>query len=255
MSFFSSFLQPFFTKESLTKEINLCFSFNTRFLFSKKKKCCVKMVLDALLRAFVDNCGCVKTAARFFAARGISPNVLSLLSFAFAALAGLSFFLSGTGASFNPFLVLALIFVCLNALLDGLDGVLARELGCASKKGDFLEHVIDRYSDMFIIGGILFGGYVSWEIGVIAIIGVLLASYMGTQAQAVGLNRIYGGMLGRADRIALIIGAAALTLFYPYPIPAAGILSFPLLGWALVIFAVLGNATALQRFFYTWRRI
>jgi len=213
------------------------------------------MVLDSLLRAFVDNCGLVKTAARFFAARGISPNVLSLLSFAFAALAGLSFFLSGISTSFNLLLLLAGIFVCLNALLDGFDGVVAREMVSASNRGDFLEHVIDRYSDIFIIGGILFGGYVSWEIGVIAIIGVLLASYMGTQAQAVGLNRIYGGMLGRADRIVLIIGATVLTLFYPYPIPASGLLSFPFLGWTLVIFAVLGNATALQRFFYAWRRI
>jgi phosphatidylglycerophosphate synthase len=78
---------------------------------------------------------------------------------------------------------------------------------------------------------------------------------MGTQAQAVGLNRIYGGMLGRADRIVFIIGATVLTLFYPYPIPASGVLSFSVLGWTLVIFAVLGNATALQRFFYAWRRI
>ncbi|RZN40948.1 MAG: CDP-alcohol phosphatidyltransferase family protein [Methanophagales archaeon ANME-1-THS] len=213
------------------------------------------MALDPLLRAVVENCRYVKTAARFFAARGISPNSLSLLSLAFAALAGLSFFLSGPGTSFNLFLVLALIFVCLNALLDGLDGLVARERGNATKKGDFLEHVIDRYSDMFIISGILFGGYVGWEIGVIAIIGVLLASYMGTQAQAVGLNRIYGGLLGRADRIALILGAGVLTLVYPYPVPAAGILSFSFLGWALVIFAVLGNVTAVQRFVYAWRRI
>jgi len=213
------------------------------------------MVLDALLRAFVDKCELVKTAARFFAARGISPNSLSLLSLAFAALAGLSFFLSGTGTSITLFLLLAVIFVCLNALLDGLDGVLAREISGASKKGDFLEHVIDRYADIFIIGGVLLGGYASWEIGVIAIIGVLLASYMGTQAQAVGLNRIYSGMLGRADRIVLIISATVLTIFYPYPIPASGLLSFPFLGWALVILAVFGNATALQRFFYAWRRI
>ena len=213
------------------------------------------MALDSLLRAFVDNWGLVKTTARFFAARGISPNFLSLLSFPFAILAGVFFFLSGTSASFNLLLSLAGIFVCLNALLDGLDGVLAREIGNASKKGDFLDHVIDRYSDIFIIGGIVFGGYASWGIGVIAIIGVLLASYMGTQAQAVGLSRIYGGLLGRADRIVLILGATVLTLVYPYPIPASGLLSFSFLGWSLVIVAVLGNATAVQRFFYAWRRI
>lgn len=213
------------------------------------------MALDPLLRAFVDNCACVKTFARVLADHGISPNSLSLLSCTSAALAGFTFFLSGTRGSFSFFLVLALIFVSLNALLDGLDGLVARERGNATKKGDFLEHVIDRYSDMFIIGGILFGGYVDWRIGVIAIIGVLLASYMGTQAQAVGLNRIYGGLLGRADRIAIIIGATALTLFYPYPVPAAGIPSFTFLGWALVIFALLGHVTAIQRFFYAWKRL
>ncbi|MEA2074489.1 MAG: CDP-alcohol phosphatidyltransferase family protein [Euryarchaeota archaeon] len=225
------------------------------------------MALDSLLRTFVDNCRVVRTTARFLAARGISPNFLSLLSFFFALLAGLFFFLSGTSTSFNLLLLLAGVFVCLNALLDGLDGLVARELGNASKKGDFLDHVIDRYSDTFIVGGIVFGGYASWQIGIIAIIGVLLSSYMGTQAQAVGLNRMYGGMLGRADRLLIIIAATFLTLVYPYPVPASGLLSslsllsllsllsFSFLGWALVIFAILGNATALQRFVYTWRRL
>ena len=223
-----------------------------------------KMALDSLLRTFVDNCSLVRTIARFIAVRGISPNFLSILSLFFALLAGLFFFLSGKSTSFNLNLILFLagVFVCLNALFDGLDGVVARELGNASKKGDFLDHVLDRYSDVFIVGGIVFGGYASWwQIGVMAIIGVLLSSYMGTQAQAVGLNRMYGGMLGRADRMVLIIAATFLTVLYPYPVPASGLLSslsllrLTFLGWALVIFAILGNATALQRFVYTWRRL
>jgi CDP-diacylglycerol--glycerol-3-phosphate 3-phosphatidyltransferase len=213
------------------------------------------MALNAFLRGFVDSSEFVKTTARFFAARGISPNVLSLLSLLFAVLAGLLFFLSHKSTSFNFLLLLAGVFVCLNAILDGLDGVVAREIGNASKQGDFLDHVIDRYSDMLIIGGIVFGGYVNWRIGVIAIVGVLLSSYMGTQAQAVGITRMYGGMLGRADRMVLIIGATFLMLVYPYPIPASGLLSFSFLGWALVIFAIIGNATALQRFVSIWRRL
>jgi phosphatidylglycerophosphate synthase len=233
----------------------LVFSFSTGFLFYKKEKVLCKMAIDSLLRAFVDNCGLVRTTARFFAARNISPNFLSLISFFFALLAGLFFFISRNSTSSNLLLLLAGVFVCLNALLDGLDGVVAREIGNANKKGDFLDHVIDRYSDMFIIGGIVFGGYVSWEIGVIALVGVLLSSYMGTQAQAVGLNRMYGGLLGRADRIVLIICATLLTLVYPYPFPASGPFSFSFLGWAILIFAILCNATALQRFVYTWRRL
>ncbi len=41
---------------------------------------------------------------------------------------------------------------------------------------------------------------VSWQIGVFALTGVLMASYLGTQAQAVGVGRYYGGLLGRSDR-------------------------------------------------------
>jgi CDP-diacylglycerol--glycerol-3-phosphate 3-phosphatidyltransferase len=213
------------------------------------------MALNSLLRTIVDNSGFVRTTARFFANRGISPNLLSLLSLVFAALAGLLFGLSSKSMSFNLFLLLAGVFVCLNAVFDGLDGLVAREIGNASRKGDFLDHVVDRYSDVFIIGGIVFGGYAGWQIGVVAIIGVLLSSYMGTQAQAVGLSRMYGGMLGRADRMLLIIAATALTLVYPYPIPASGLVSFSFLGWALLVFAVVCNATALQRFVYTWRML
>lgn len=211
------------------------------------------MALNAFLRRFVDNSTVVKTTARIFAARGISPDLLSLLSLVCAALAGLSFAFARTSASYTLFF--ASIFVSLNAILDGLDGVVAREMGNASKRGDFLDHVIDRYADMLILGGIVFGGFVSCEIGIIAIIGVLLASYMGTQAQAVGLHRMYGGILGRADRLVLIIGATLLSLVYPYPIPGSGLLSFPLLGWVLVIFAIGCNVTALQRFVSIWRRL
>ncbi|HJH25785.1 MAG TPA: CDP-alcohol phosphatidyltransferase family protein [Methanophagales archaeon] len=217
------------------------------------------MALDSLLRDYVDNCILVRKIAKLFAVVGISPNFLSVASLVFAVLAGLFFFFAGNAPRlpFNPILLLAGVFVCLSAFLDGIDGVLAREIGNANKKGDFLDHVLDRYSDVFIIVGIILGGYVHprWEIGVIAIIGVLLSSYMGTQAQAVGLSRVYGGLIGRADRLLIIIVATLLNLIYPYSIPASGLLSFSFLGWTIVIFAVLCNVTALQRFFYAWKRI
>jgi CDP-diacylglycerol--glycerol-3-phosphate 3-phosphatidyltransferase len=208
------------------------------------------MALDSLLRGPVNDSELVKKIVRLFAARGISPDVMTVLSFLFAVLAGVFFFFSSR--SFNLFfLLLAGIFICLNAFLDTLDGFVARESGIASKRGDFLDHVLDRYSDIFIMGGIIFGGYVSWEIGLIAVIGVLLSSYMGTQAQAVGLKRIYGGLLGRADRLLILILATFLTVIYPYNVPASGPLSYSFLGWAMLIFAVLCNITAVQRFYYT----
>ncbi|KAF5417958.1 MAG: Bifunctional IPC transferase and DIPP synthase [Candidatus Methanophagaceae archaeon] len=201
----------------------------------------------------------MKRIARYFAAIGLSPDSITILSLLSAILAGVFFFFSGTGhvqnSTFNLLLLLAGIFVCLSSILDALDGIMARELGNASKRGDFLDHVIDRYADMLIVCGIIFGGYVSCKIGVIAVIGILFSSYMGTQAQAVGLKRIYGGLLGRADRLLIIIVATFLTMVYPYPLPASGMLSYTFLGWAMVIFALLCNVTALQRFYYAWKLV
>ena len=207
------------------------------------------MAIDSLLRSFVNNCWLARKIAGVIATVGISPNSLSLLSLFSAAIAGLLFAIAGL-KGLHLLLLFAGILVAVNAILDTFDGVLAREAGIASKKGDFLDHVIDRYADMFILCGIIFGGYVSWEIGLIAIIGILLTSYMGTQAQAVGLGRIYGGMVGRADRLLLIIAATMLTWLYPYHA-----LGFSFLGWCMLILAVLSNITALQRFFYAWRRL
>jgi len=205
------------------------------------------MAIDSLLRAFVNNWWLLKKVARYFAAIGLTPNSVSILSLFSAVLAGVLFYFSGVKSiqDNNIILLLAGIFVCLNAVLDALDGVLAREIGKASRKGDFLDHVIDRYADIFIICGIIFGGYVSSEIGIIAVIGMLFSSYMGTQAQAVGLRRMYGGLLGRADRLLIIIAATFISVLYTYP----------LLGWAVCFFALFCNVTALQRFFYIWRRI
>jgi archaetidylinositol phosphate synthase len=132
-----------------------------------------------------------------------------------------------------------------------MDGAVAREMKIQSRRGDFLEHAVDRYADIFIITGIFAGGMaVSWQIGVFALTGVLMASYLGTQAQAVGVGRYYGGLLGRADRLVLIIGVGIIDLFLP-----GGIFGLTWLGWMLVIFGTFGHLTAFQRFAFVWRKV
>jgi len=173
---------------------------------------------------------------------GITPDALTVGSFIVSALAGIAFYLGGV--------VSGTILVALNAAFDALDGALAREMGIAGAHGDFLDHVIDRYADIFIITGIFAGGAAPWQIGVFALTGVLMSSYLGTQAQAVGVGRFYGGILGRADRLLLIIIAGALTVLIPVEI---GGLNY--LGWLLVIFGILGHYTAVQRFIHVWREI
>jgi len=173
---------------------------------------------------------------------GLTPDVFSLIAFIAAIAAGISFYFGLIG--------LALGFVLLNAVSDALDGSLAREMRIDSIRGDFLDHVLDRYADICIITGVFAGGAASWAFGVFALTGVLMASYMGTQAQAVGIGRYYGGILGRADRLVLIIVAGVLDLA-----PLGKVFGLTYLGWLLLLFGIFGHYTAIQRFFYIWRAI
>ncbi len=171
---------------------------------------------------------------------GLTPNFLTVASFIVAGAAGIVYYFGNVAVG--------TLLVFLNALFDALDGALARALNIQSKRGDFLDHAVDRYADIFIITGIFAGGMAPWWIGVFALTGVLMASYLGTQAQAVGVGRYYGGLLGRADRLVLILVAGILDLIIP-----GGAYGLPYLGWLLVIFGITGHFTALQRFAYVWR--
>jgi archaetidylinositol phosphate synthase len=173
---------------------------------------------------------------------GLTPDSCSALAFVASVASGIAFALS--------LVAWGVVLVALNALLDAVDGAMAREMKAAGPRGDFLDHVLDRYADIFIITGIFAGGLSSWQIGIFGLTGVLMSSYMGTQAQAVGIGRYYGGTLGRADRLVLIVAAGLITLILP-----AGFLGLPMMAWLLFIFGIFGHATAIQRFLYVWRRI
>lgn len=183
---------------------------------------------------------------------GVNPNLISWAALLAAVVAGGAFYLGGPG-----FLILALLLILLSAYLDALDGKVAKLFGKASARGDFIDHVFDRYADVFLIGGVAFdAAYAHLWVGTLALVGVLLTSYMGTQAQAVGQGRQYGGLLGRADRLVLLfLGGAVQLVVAPSGgvLWGVGVVSFGPLEWILLIFAVLANATAVQRAVGIWR--
>ena len=183
--------------------------------------------------------------------RKTNPDILSVIAFLFAFLAGFSFYLTNF---MTELLLLAALFIFLNAFLDALDGMVAKISGKASKKGDFLDHVLDRYADVFILGGIMFSPYCNNVIGFLAVIGVLLASYLGTQAQAVGAGRIYSGVLGRADRLVILITLPLIQ----YLLIVQGVIliwKFTFVEWVMLYFAVAGQLTVIQRFFGAWKTL
>ena len=183
----------------------------------------------------------------------INPNTLSWLSLLFALIAGIFFYFSSQNLELNNFyLCIAVFFVFLNGFFDAIDGKIAKLTNKISKKGDFLDHAIDRYADVFIIGGLALSPWCRFNIiGYFAIVGVLLTSYMGTQAQAVGYKRDYSGLLGRADRLVLLMFAPIIQHILLYFTGVGLLLELFILEWVLIYFAIVGNITAVQRFYST----
>lgn len=170
-----------------------------------------------------------------------NPNTISLFSLVFAGLTGLFFFLGG-------YLVLAsFVTLVLSALFDAIDGKVARLRNMSSRRGDLLDHVLDRYSDILIMLGFIFSVHAQVWVGLLAVIGVLLTSYLGVQSQALGLKRNYSGILGRADRLVFMLIFILLQFFISYHAVVYGVLITPM-NILLIWFAIAGNVTAVMRF-------
>ena len=170
----------------------------------------------------------------------LSPNSVSSIAFAFSALALV--------ALFKNMLLAGAIFIGLNGLFDGLDGAVAKARGVESKRGDLLDHVLDRYADLFMMLGVSFNCNSYLALTALAV--VLLISYTGVEAQALAGLRNYGGLLGRADRIVLlIVFIISQSLFGPETI------GFALLDLLMVYFLIVGNITVVQRVLRLWREL
>ena len=148
--------------------------------------------------------------AKAVAALHLTPNACTVLALLAAAASGIFFGLGET--------LIAVVLVLVSAFFDAIDGAVARLTGIASPAGDYLDHVFDRYADIFIITGIF-----AW----------------GTC------------ILGRADRLVLLMVFGAVEVVFPSPL----FLGLPALGWLLVIFGVFGHVTAVQRFVSGWREL
>jgi len=191
---------------------------------------------------------------------GVGADRLSWGSLVVALLAGLAFFAATPRDAW--LLVAGAALVLVNAVLDALDGIIARSTGSASPAGNFLDHALDRYADLIILAGLSFSAFGDLRFGLLAITGIFLTSYLGTQAEAVGLKRDYGGLLGRADRLVLltlvpIVTAILVYLQPPWWIAVRGPMvgSGPgrgevitVIGGLLLLFGILGHVTAAQRF-------
>jgi archaetidylinositol phosphate synthase len=194
---------------------------------------------------------------------GWTPNSLSAMALGLAVLSAV---LAALVRWTTPLLFLPIgVLIFFAGVFDVLDGAVARRTGRTSVRGDFLDHVFDRYADVAIVLGIAVSGFAYLPLALLGLVSLLLTSYMGTQAQAVGQGRLYGGLLTRADRL-VILAFAALAEFdlsLPWPwAPSAPLsrihlagLTFTVLDLAMLYFVIAGQWTAAARAVRVYRAL
>src|SRR5690242_6226013 len=138
---------------------------------------------------------------------GIHPNLISYSSIAASAGAGLCFW---RARELPALLIVAVGFCYLRLWLNMLDGMVALASGKASRRGEILNELPDRVSDVLIFAGVAHSGLCHPLLGYWAAIMALMTAYVGTLGQAVGARREYGGVMSKPWRmVAVHVGAWA----------------------------------------------
>jgi CDP-diacylglycerol---glycerol-3-phosphate 3-phosphatidyltransferase len=133
------------------------------------------------------------------------------------------------------------LFLALSGLLDILDGALARVSGQVSPFGAFLDSVLDRYSDLVVLAGLVFlfmrlHRPEDVAATLFALMGTVMVSYTRARAESVGVEcRV--GLMERGERMLVLLAGALFDVLVP----------------AIWVVAVGANATAVQRIVHTRR--
>ena len=176
------------------------------------------------------------------AARGISPDAVTLAAIPVGALAGLCILASPT----VPGLLLAVPFLAAARLiLNLLDGALARRTGRTHARGELFNEVGDRVTDLLFLVPVAFVPGADRTTVLLGALGAVLASYIGLTTRAAGGERLYRGILSKPGRMVLV-GGFAVAAFVVGPSAWGPFGPLLLLGTAL---------TALERLVVGIRRL
>jgi len=158
---------------------------------------------------------------------GLTPNAITLLGLVGTSIG--AYFISQGKMTTGAFILLV------SVLVDVFDGTMARLRGDPSDFGGFVDSVSDRYAELITFGGLLYF-FLSQEdkLGVMvtfaAAAGSVLVSYVKARAEGLSFTAKVG-ILTRVERYFVLI--PLLVFNQPFI--------------AVLVIAVLGNITALQR--------
>jgi archaetidylinositol phosphate synthase len=163
----------------------------------------------------------------------VNPNYLTIIGLLISLLSAYMFA--------NKNLLIGGILILLSGIFDIIDGAVARNKNSYGKFGGILDSTCDRFSDAFILIGIIYGGYTNWIYGILAIHASLTVSYVRARAEADGIN-CKGGLMERAERLIILSFGAFL-----------GLINSEIMSIAVIMIVILGYFTVLQRLYCSWR--
>jgi phosphatidylglycerophosphate synthase len=147
-------------------------------------------------------------AVRLCVRAGIHPDAVSYLSIVASALTAVCFWQSGT---FPGLLLLGPCLCYLRLWFNMLDGMVALASGKASWRGEILNDLPDRISDVLIFAGMAHSGWCHILSGYWVAIFAVLTAYVGMFGQAVGVQREFSGVMAKPWRMVTLHLGAWLT--------------------------------------------
>lgn len=152
-----------------------------------------------------------QTAARLCVRLGISPDAISYLSIFAAFAASICFWKSHA----RPSLLLVAPLLCgVRLWFNMLDGMVAIAANKASARGEIVNDLPDRISDVVIFVGAAHSGWMNPFLGYWSAIFALLTAYVGLFGQALGVQREFGGVMSKPWRMVLLSLGALLTFAF-----------------------------------------
>jgi CDP-diacylglycerol--glycerol-3-phosphate 3-phosphatidyltransferase len=175
----------------------------------------------------------IRLIVRALALSKINPNVLTFLGLVINMVAA-------TFLAFGRFRTAGLVII-FAGLFDMVDGRVARETNQVTRFGGFFDSVLDRYSDIALLVGLLvYYGTINRPSYVVLTAIVMAASVMISYTRTRAENIIPTckvGFLERPERIVLLILGALFDRMAP----------------VLWVIAVLGNLTVIHRMIFTYQ--
>jgi phosphatidylglycerophosphate synthase len=164
-----------------------------------------------------------KRALKWLALRmpaGVNSDHLTLLGFMGMFLAGLCYYLT----SITPlFLLGSIVCLAVNWFGDSLDGTLARvRQRQRPRYGFYVDHVVDAFGIIFLIGGLGLSEYMSGVIAMAFLIAYFLMNieiYLATYT--IGVFRLSYGIWGPTE-LRLVVALGSLVLFVRPSVGIAG---------------------------------